>query len=385
MSRCFPRFFLTALLALGLPTALAACDAAPPSAPALPEDVPCRRNATASAVGTWEALSGPEIRARRLRLFEPYLYAVANRDGLFRLDLRSGDAAWEPLGLAEDAVRGIEGAVDVLADAGDPARLLATADLTGDSSGNVFRSLDAGQTWETDGEILSQRLYGEGDGEPPGSVLAVDGGVHRSPDFGQTWESIREEGSPNGWGFNPSARHSAAPDVLWTGSELIIFTPDIRRSLDGGRTWEQVDICPPACGEGEPTAFAFDPLDGGVTYLSLAGTSRSLIKTEDYGATWRALSTGFGHYYHRDIMGDPEMPGRVWAALILSFEEDPFALIVSEDAGATWAEVALSEVVDPEAAPFSLAWDAVEEALLVGTDRGVYRYRPGMTTGLECE
>ncbi len=44
-----------------------------------------------------------------------------------------------------------------------------------------------------------------------------------------------------------------------------------------------------------------------------------------------------------------------------------------------------SDVVDEEATVRDFEWEAEEEAILIGTTRGVYRYRPGLTPGLECE
>ncbi len=177
---------------------LAACDAAPPSAEPPTADPPC---AGASADDAWEALSPPDLSAFRLRLHGDYLFAIAGgdyrpqmgRDGLWRRDLISGQppsTPWDSLGLALDSTRGIEGVFDVLADPADPDRMLAAAEpmaFWGPDRPSVFRTTDGGQTWEdvSDGEeFLVQpdyrasvsRLFGEGDGEAPGTVLALSGG-----------------------------------------------------------------------------------------------------------------------------------------------------------------------------------------------------------------
>ncbi len=380
---------------------LAACDAAPPSAEPPSGELPC---AGATADGTWEALSPPDLAARRLRLHGDYLYAAAGRDGFWRRDLTSGQppaAPWESLGLGLDSTRGTEFALDILADPTDPDRMMAAVEpiaFTGTERPSVFRTTDGGQTWEdvSDGDefllnpdfrAVVRRLYGEGDGEEPGVVRALGGAIYLTRDYGQTWEEVRAPGSPSGptlfREFDPAERHPNYPGVVWTGTTGIDFQAMVSRSSDAGASWERVPVCPPMCADSYPLDFAFDAADERVAYFATSGWY-ALLKSEDFGTTWRNIDAlSLGEY--KALLGDPEQSQRLWAGLDRVIWPR-FRVFVTEDEGETWVEIEVpTGVVAEGARVFDFEWEESKEAILVGTSHGVYRYRPGLSTGLECD
>ncbi len=378
---------------------LAACDAAPPSAEPPSGELPC---AGATADGTWEALSPPDFWVSRLRIHGDHLFALASRTSLSRREvwrraLRDPDAVWDSLG--PGAAQGIQAALDVLADPEDPDRMLVAAEptnFTGEDRPSVFRTSNGGQTWEdvSDGDEFiarpgfrraMRRLYGERDGEEAGTVLAVTGvQAYRTHDWGETWEAVVDSASAaspvSGGGFTPVERHPVFPEVLWTGFQTNTFQAVVTRSADGARTWEDANTCPPTCSDAYPADFGFDAADERVAYAALTGAG-TLLRTDDLGVTWTNVDGFVGDA--RSLVGHPEQSGRLWVGAHVR-SVDPMQLFVTEDAGQTWTELEVSEAVDEEAFVRDLLWEVEEEAILFGTTRGVYRYRPGLTTELEC-
>lgn len=210
----------------------------------------------------------------------------------------------------------------IYADPEQPARLWLTVHGLG-----VYRSLDGGASWQPattgmDAVTITGIAF---DPQDPKRFLAsaVDG-VYESPDSGSTWLPTALMGLTaydQPLTFNPI-----------TPTTLYEFGQTVKRSLDGGGTWQALTNGIP------PTAYfyygAVNPLTPTTVY---AGGITGLYVSTDGGDLWQALSA-------------PNLPSFTTALgfdavdsthlLVISPDygsENPSGLARSLDGGATWA------------------------------------------------
>ncbi len=229
----------------------------------------------------------------------------------------------------------------------------------GVGSGGVWKTTNAGTTWETifDGETSysigcitldpnNPEVVWVGTGENVGGRhVGFGDGVYRSLDGGENWESMGLEDSqhigniivdPN----DSSIVFVASQGPLWSGGgDRGLF-----KTVDGGETWEQV------LGGGEYTGVnevRMDPRDSNVLYATThqryrtvaallnGGPETAIHKSTDGGATWRKLSKGLP----KEDMGkiglaiSPQNPDVIYAT-IEAEEEGGFYR--SADRGESW-------------------------------------------------
>jgi photosystem II stability/assembly factor-like uncharacterized protein len=157
----------------------------------------------------------------------------------------------------------------------------------------LFRSTDGADNWTRvasplDGQQLWSLLLLPHD---PDVILVgtCPSRIFRSADGGRTWEEPpvriqRECPRIIYTRVTCLAADPVDPETVWAGVEI----DGIRRSRDGGRTWERL-------GEGLSSldihALAVVPLDGGRKHL-LAATNNDLNLSTDEGQTWRPLRVG---------------------------------------------------------------------------------------------
>ena len=95
---------------------------------------------------------------------------------------------------------------------------------------------------------------------------------------------------------------------------------------DGGRTWKQGKMTPPAHAAAR---LSVSPSEPDRAYL--AAYEAGVFKTDDGGDTWSQLSaypTGYAH----SVLAHPNQPN------VLFVGSEPAAVFRSDDAGETWAE-----------------------------------------------
>lgn len=111
--------------------------------------------------------------------------------------------------------------------------------ITGDRSGNLFRTYDYGYTWEAFGDVVptSALTYIEFHPESPDTVYATVGGyndglkVYKSHNGGISWNNI--SGNLPNLPANCVAVNPRNPDHVYVGMDVgVYFSPD------GGATWE---------------------------------------------------------------------------------------------------------------------------------------------------
>lgn len=145
--------------------------------------------------------------------------------------------------------------------------------LWGYYRGQVYASLDAGNTWSVVDAEPPQLFSLAADPKDPSTVWgAASTGLVRSADGGKTW--ITHVNAPfQGLGF---ARDGKKAYVVGQGGSAT--------SADGGATWTPM---PFDAQGGTPAHVAVDPTDGNVVYVA---TYQSAIhESVDGGATWRLV------------------------------------------------------------------------------------------------
>ena len=238
-------------------------------------------------------------------------------------------------------------------------------------NGGVWKTDDAGQTWKpifdeqptqsigaiaiapSDPNIV---YVGSGEGlhRPD---LSVGNGIYRSADAGRTWEHL---GLNDGQQIPELAVDPRDPNRLFAA---VLGHPyganterGIYRSIDGGRTWQQVLYKDEHTGG---SAVAIDPVQPDTIYASLwegrlgpwedknsyDGTNGGLFKSTDGGTTWRALTNGLPTTLAQvNIAIAPSAHNTVFA-IVGTTEPGDYAsaaglgLYRSDDAGEHWARV----------------------------------------------
>jgi photosystem II stability/assembly factor-like uncharacterized protein len=243
---------------------------------------------------------------------------VATARGLYRLPMSDPDAPatihlGEPAPLRVTANR-------IALDPNDASTLYATA-LEGYGVLNayrVFRSSDAGRTWEpiTAEEDTAWRVLIAVDAV--GDLYAADTNtMWRFAKATQTWETwtVPELFHPTILLANPQRpRWLYAANSGWAGY-----------STDGGRTWSRIQNVP-----------------GGFWSLSIApngsdlagGNNDGAFASSDGGVTWRALPTG--RFVTKEIALAPSRPATVYRLTNPANGQQLSALFRSDDSGQTW-------------------------------------------------
>lgn len=165
-----------------------------------------------------------------------------------------------------------------------------------------FRSLDAGESLQCIGSAIDFA---------PVSVLAVDpltsavyaqdqfGILRRSLDNGSTWTSLSSLGGATSFAVSPLVE-----GTLWAG--LL----GVRRSRDGGQTWEDFSAGLPV--NDLVTALTPDPADAATLYA--ATRESGVFKSTDAGETWAPAGLWPpGGKYQGGLLIDPAEPGIVYA------------------------------------------------------------------------
>ncbi len=155
------------------------------------------------------------------------------------------------------------------------------------SDGSVWRSADAGRTWEAGGNAGLQALSLSIDPQTPSTLYATGiggtvgtGGIAKSVDRGDTWTLLP---------VRPAVYYEvdiapSSPSTLYTAGTLEDFTPVLLRSDDGGASWVELRF------DGQGVIYpslAVDPLVATTVYTTDQGY---IYKSTDGGQTWSQVS-----------------------------------------------------------------------------------------------
>ncbi|MGZ4842840.1 MAG: WD40/YVTN/BNR-like repeat-containing protein [Candidatus Angelobacter sp.] len=232
------------------------------------------------------------------------------------------------------------------------------------SDGDLYRSNDAGKTWEIVADLhgKSLRALSMAASDPKILVVGALDGIYRSRDGGLDFERISPANHAEIKNVESIAIDPVNPDVIYAGTWHLPW-----KTEDGGKTWHNIkkgviddsdvfsiviDPSQPsnlfisACSgiyrsdsagelfrkiQGIPYSarrtrmLQMDPTDHNVVY---AGTTEGLWKTTDAGATWKHM-TG-SNIIINDVLIDPRHPSRVLLAT------DRSGVLASDDGGVTF-------------------------------------------------
>ena len=248
----------------------------------------------------------------------------------------------------------------------------------------VYRSLDAGETWQHMGLAESRHIgrilihpenpdivYVAAMGSlwGPGSQR----GLYRSTDGGENWTALLQPSEYTG--VVEVQMHPANPKILfaatfqrerrmWSmiggGDEGGLF-----RSDDGGDSWRRV-------GNGFPTdavgrvGVTFCAGNPDTMYATAVGSSGGTFRSTDGGESWERRNAKIqSHWYYGEIFCDPANADRVYAPMT--------PLLMSEDAGTTFENIAKTQVHGDHHTLWINPRDSAH--LMVGGDGGVYTSR----------
>lgn len=250
----------------------------------------------------------------------------------------------------------------------------------------VYRSMDAGETWEhmglSDSRHIGRILIHPQDPDivyvaAMGSLWGPGGqrGLYRTVDGGKTWASLLQPSEYTG--VVEVQMHPQNPEILfaatfqrerrmWSmiggGDEGGLF-----RSDDGGDSWRRVENGFPtdAVGRVGVTFCAGEP---DTMYATAVGPSGGTFRSTDGGGSWEQRNAQVqSHWYYGEIFCDPNDSDRVYAPMT--------PLLISKDAGASFENIAKTQVHGDHHTLWINPRDSAH--LMVGGDGGVYSSRDG--------
>ncbi len=251
----------------------------------------------------------------------------------------------------------------------------------------VYRSRDAGTTWENMGLKASEHVGGIDIDPRDGStvVVAAEGplwssggerGVYRSTDGGETWNQTLEIDDDTG--VTSLVRMPDNPDVMLAASyqrrrHVGTFASagpgsGIHKSTDGGLTWRQVSKGLPE-GDMGKIGLAVTQADPRRVYATIeaAEDERGLYYSGDGGESWERrshyIAGGTGPHYYQELFASPVDADKI-------YQVDVF-LHVSTDGGRTFTNM---ETGRNKHSDNHVVWidPTNPDHLLVGCDAGLY-------------
>jgi photosystem II stability/assembly factor-like uncharacterized protein len=277
----------------------------------------------------------------------------------------------------------------VAVDAADPRRLLANG-LNG-----PFFTRDGGATWSgLQFPALQQDTQGDLVFDPTDSshLLLGDmmqGEMFRSLDGGQSWNMVFQETKVHTPcvvddcnGFRTIVFAPSNPNVVYAGMRRQILSIDARdpgtsfgvyKSLDGGATWQASNDATSATQD--INKIVVDPSSSDIVYA--ATIASGVLKSSDGGKSWAMVNQGLPVVDQnnqgqplldvRSLILDPANPSTLYAGL------ENGAVYKTTDGGKHWA--ASGYGLDAQACIRALAVDPTNSKLLYAGDllTGVYR------------
>ncbi|MEM7431624.1 MAG: glycosyl hydrolase [Pseudomonadota bacterium] len=245
----------------------------------------------------------------------------------------------------------------------------------GATGGGVWKTQNAGQTWEniSDGQIpvgtigaigvapSDPNVIYIGTGEAPirGVTTSQGEGLWKSTDAGQTFTFV---GLPKAGQIAKIQIHPTDPDLAYVAVQGQIWAPNpergVYRTKDGGETWELVLVANPDTGA---TDITMDPTNPRILYAGMwhhgrkpwfiksGGDGGGIYKSVDSGDTWEKLEGGLPALVGKTgIAVSADDPARVYAMIEAGPGEG--GVWRSDDYGNSW------KLVNAHRALWSRAW-----------------------------
>ena len=216
--------------------------------------------------------------------------------------------------------------------------------------GGVYRSTDAGHTWQLIGlEGRVARAIAQSASNPEVLVAGATDGVYRSDDSGKQWVRISPEKHEDLRNFDSIAIDPHDPNIIYAGTYHLPW-----KTVDGGKNWAPIHQ-----GMVDDSDVMSITIDRNNSSHVFASACSGIYQSADSGANWtkfKGIPKDSRRTVH--ILQDPKRPATVYAATTEG-------LWKTSDGGFTWHVVTpvswsvLSMLIDPENS----------DRLILGTER----------------
>ena len=241
--------------------------------------------------------------------------------------------------------------------------------LVGAASGGVWKTTNAGTTWEPIFDEYGSQSIGDvtffqpdtsiiwvGTGEATNrNSVGWGDGIYKSTDGGRTFLHM---GLKETYQISEIATHPSDPDIVYVAAigHLFDYSGDrgLYKTMDGGETWTKLTNGLPTSPRVGATVVAIDPKNPDIIYAGMydrlrkpynmqsGGPEGGLFKSTDAGTTWTKLTNGLptGETGQIDIDIFLDNPNTL-VAYVEADENLPAnvpggGIYRSDDAGATW-------------------------------------------------
>ncbi len=231
----------------------------------------------------------------------------------------------------------------------------------GSTGGGVWKTEDAGQTWAniSDGYFSVGSIgaiavapsdpnviyVGTGEHAVRGVMTTHGDGVYRSTDAGETWDYI---GLPFSEHIARIIVHPEDPQRVYVAVQGTLYQPSQHRGIyyseDGGKTWDQKLYISATTGASD---LSINPQNPRIMYAAMwdhkrtpwnirsGGPGSGLYRSTDGGNNWEKLGQGLPEAMGKtSIAVSPADPKRVYA----NIEAANGGVFVSRDGGNTWMQ-----------------------------------------------
>jgi photosystem II stability/assembly factor-like uncharacterized protein len=185
---------------------------------------------------------------------------------------------------------------------------------------------------------------------------AASGGVWKSTNAGTTWQAVfTKAGTPN---IGDIAIFQPNPDIVWVGTgescvrNSVGWGDGIYKSTDGGKTWTNVGLRETH----HISEVITHPTDPNIVYVAAQGHlwghtgERGIYRTRDGGRTWERLANGLpndGRTGASDLVMDASNPNVLYAAMWERLRQPHRfdsggpngGIFKSTDGGSTWSKL----------------------------------------------
>ncbi len=240
--------------------------------------------------------------------------------------------------------------MSMIVDPRSASTLYATSWTLGSQGGGVYRSDDAGHTWQLiglDGRVV--RAIAAAASNPDMLVAGATDGVYRSEDSGKHWLRISPENHEDLRNFDSIAIDPHDPNTIYAGTYHLPW-----KTVDGGKNW--APIHQGMVDDSDVMSITIDQENSAHIFASACS---GIYHSPDGGATWtkfKGIPKDSRRTVH--ILQDPKRPATVYAATTEG-------LWKTTDDGANWHLITpatwsiLSMLIDPENS----------DRLILGTER----------------